>query len=71
MKKGRIEEIFDKARFADNPEEYKIFYRDFERILEKTLSEFFIESEGFKKIPVSRIVKIERNNTVLFEKRKE
>ena len=68
MKKGRIEEIFNKARFADNPEEYKIFYRDFERILEKTLSEFFTESEGFEKIPVSRIVKIERNNTVLFEK---
>lgn len=71
MKKGRIEEIFNKARFADNPGEYKIFYRDFEKILVKTLPEFFTESEGFEKIPVSRIVKIERNNTVLFEKIKE
>ena len=71
MKKGQIEEIFNKARFADNPEEYKIFYRDFKNILEKTLPEFFTESQGFEKIPVSRIVRIERNNTVLFEKRKE
>lgn len=40
MKKGTIEEIFSRAKFADNPNEYKVFYRDFERIVEKTLPEF-------------------------------
>ncbi len=29
-KKGVIEEIFSKARFADDTKAYKIFYRDFE-----------------------------------------
>ncbi len=70
MKKGTIEEIFSKAKFADNPNEYKIFYRDFERIVEKPLPEFIKESNNFQTIPVSRIERIETRNTILFEKRK-
>ena len=71
MKKGRIEEIFSKARFSDNPHNYKIFYRDFERIVEKTLPEFIKESQNFQTIPISRIEKIETDNTILFEKKKQ
>ncbi|QUC65687.1 DUF504 domain-containing protein [Nitrosopumilus sp. K4] len=71
MKKGVIEEIFSKAQFADNPSEYKIYYRDFERITETTLPNFIKESDNFQTIPISRIEKIERNDTVLFEKKKE
>ncbi len=70
MKKGIIEEIFSKAKFADNPNEYKIFYRDFERIVEKTLPEFIKESNDFQTIPISRIERIETKNTVLFEKKR-
>ena len=70
MKKGAIEEIFSKAQFADNPSEYKIFYRDFEKIIETTLPKFIKESDNFQTIPRSRIEKIERNNTVLYEKKR-
>ncbi len=70
MRKGVIEEIFSKAKFADNPAEYKIFYRDFERIIETTLPEFIKQSDNFQTIPISRIERIERNDTVLFEKKR-
>lgn len=71
MKKGIIEEIFSKARYADNPNEYKVVYRDFERRVEKTLPQFILESNNFQTIPISRIERIERNNTILFEKKKQ
>ena len=67
-KKGVIEEIFSKARFGNKAETYKIFYRDFEKIIEVTLPEFIKVSENFEIIPISRIEKITKNNTVLFEK---
>jgi len=67
-KKGVINEIFSKARFGNEVETYKIFYRDFEKIIEITLPEFIKVSENFETIPISRIEKITKNNTVLFEK---
>ena len=70
MKKGIIEEIFSKAKFADNPNDYKIFYRNFERIIKKTLPEFIKESNNFQTIPISRIEKIKTKNTILFEKKR-
>jgi len=42
VKKGIIEEIFSKARFADDPRSYKVIYRDFETLREVTLSDFII-----------------------------
>lgn len=71
MKKGVIEEVFSKAMFSDNPDKYKIFYRDFEDIIVKTLPDFIKESNNFQTIPISRIEKIERNNSILFEKKKK
>ena len=67
-KKGVIEEIFSKAMFADDSKEYKISYRDFERVIEVTLPEFLIISENLETLPISRIKKIKKNNTILFEK---
>jgi len=67
-KKGVINEIFSKARFGNEAETYKIFYRDFEKIIVVTLPEFIKVSENFETIPVGRIKKITKNNTILFEK---
>ncbi len=71
VKKGTIKEIFSKALFADNPESYKIYYRDFENVKETTLTEFIKESNNFQIIPISRIEKIMKNGTILFEKRRK
>ena len=68
MKKGIIEEIFSKAKFGNETEIYFVSYRDFETVKEISLPEFIQESENFQKIPISRITKIRKNNTVLFEK---
>jgi len=68
VKKGKIQEIFSKAKFAEDIESYYVAYRDFQRIKEIKLLEFIKESENFSKIPISRIVKIKKNNTILFEK---
>jgi hypothetical protein len=67
-KKGIIEEIFSKAKFANETNLYYVSYRDFERVREVELQEFIEESENFQKIPSSRITKIRKNNTILFEK---
>jgi len=67
-KKGIVDEIFSKARFGNEIETYKIFYRDFEKIIETTLLEFIKRSENFEIIPVGRIEKITKNDKILFEK---
>jgi len=68
-KKGIIEEILSKAIFADNPDTYQIFYRDFERVKKTTLTEFIKESNNFQNIPISRIEAIKKNHRILFEKK--
>ena len=70
-KKGIVEEIFSKALFADEAKLYKIFYRDFDRIVETTMPEFLKESDNFQTIPINRIKKIMKSGTVLFEKNGE
>ena len=69
VKKGVIEEIFSKAKFVNEAESYFVSYRDLQSIKEITLPKFVQESENFQKIPISRITKIRKNNTVLFEKK--
>ena len=68
VRNGQIEEIFSKALFADESRQYKIFYQNFERMREVTLPEFLIQSNNFQIIPINRINKIKKSNTVLFEK---
>jgi len=70
-KKGVIKEIFSKAQFADEPELYKIFYRDFDVLREVTLPEFIVESNNFETIPMTRIEMIKKGNEILFKKSKK
>ncbi len=70
VKKGKIEEIFSKARFADDPNTYKVFFRDFDIIKEVTLLDFIIESNNFETIPITRIEMIKKDDKILFEKSK-
>jgi len=70
VKKGKIEEIFSKARFADDPNTYKVFFRDFDIIREVTLPNFIIESNNFETIPITRIEMIKKDDKILFEKLK-
>lgn len=67
-KKGIIEEIFSKAKFADDPISYRVFYRDFDSIRELTLPDFLKESNYFETIPITRIQLIKKNNKILFRK---
>jgi len=69
-KKGKIEEIFSKARFADEASLYKIVFRDFETLRELTLPDFIIESNNFEIIPVNRIELIKKGVNILFKKSK-
>ncbi len=70
VKKGKIEEIFSKARFADDPNTYKVFFRDFDIIREVTLPDFIVESNTFETIPITRIKMIKKDDKILFEKLK-
>lgn len=69
-KKGKIEEIFSKARFADEASLYKIVFRDFEILRELTLPDFIVESNNFETIPVTRIELIKKGDNILFKKSK-
>ena len=68
MTKGIVEEIFSKAIHHNNPKEYSIFYRNFEKIIKVNLLEFMEISNNFQTIPASRIERITKNNRTLFER---
>ena len=44
VKKGKLEEIFSKARFVGDPNSYKIVYRDFEKFRKISIPEFLLLS---------------------------
>jgi hypothetical protein len=67
-RKGRLEEIFSKALYADDAALYSVSYRDFENIVEATLQEFVELSEYFQVIPQSRIVLVKKGHQVLYRK---
>lgn len=67
-KKGKLEEIFSKALYADNPDLYLVIYRDFHSLIEVPLSEFVKISENFEVIPSSRIFSVRKENQVLYHK---
>jgi uncharacterized protein (UPF0248 family) len=67
-RKGRLQEIFSKALYADDPSLYFVSYRDFENVVEVPLQEFLRLSENFTVIPQSRIVKIRREGLALYRK---
>ena len=67
-RKGKLEEIFSKALYADNPDFYSVSYRDFDSIVEAPLSEFIRVSENFELIPGTRIFSVRKGSTVLYSK---
>jgi uncharacterized protein (UPF0248 family) len=68
LTKGKIKEIISKAKFSDNMADYKIVYRDFERLVELRLDDFLKMSNNFETIPMSRIQIIKKKNKILFQK---
>lgn len=68
MTKGKIKEIISKAKFGDGVSDYKIVYRDFEKLIEVSLGEFLKISDNFEVIPMSRIQIIKKKNKILFQK---
>ena len=68
VKKGKIEEIFSKALYADNPLDYIVIYRDFENFKKVNLKEFVLLSEHFQLIPATRIIKILKGNETIYQK---
>lgn len=67
-KKGKIEEIFSKALYADNPSNYFVVYRDFENFKQVNLMDFITLSENFQLIPITRIIKIQKGKKILYQK---
>ena len=69
-KKGRLEEIFSKAIYSDDPKLYSVCYRNFDSVLEISLSEFVKASENFELIPASRVMRVTKDGKVLYSKKK-
>jgi predicted signal transduction protein with EAL and GGDEF domain len=67
-RKGRLQEIFSKALYADNPDLYSVSYRDFSSIVEVPLLEFINISENFELIPSNRVLLVRKERQVLYRK---
>jgi hypothetical protein len=67
-RKGRLDEIFSKALYADDATLYSVSYRDFENIVEVPLPEFVKLSENFTVIPQTRILLVRKHEQVLYHK---
>jgi predicted signal transduction protein with EAL and GGDEF domain len=67
-RKGRLQEIFSKALYADNPDLYSVSYRDFSSIVEVPLLEFINISENFELIPSNRVLLVRKERQVLYHK---
>ena len=67
-KKGRLEEIFSKAKYADDPRRYSVSYRDFQSIVQVPLLDFLELSENFELIPANRIVVVSKEGKVIYRK---
>jgi hypothetical protein len=67
-RKGKLEEIFSKALYADDPSLYSVSYRDFETIAQVSLLEFLNLSENFELIPANRIIIVSRDGKELYRK---
>lgn len=67
-RKGRLEEIFSKAIYSDDPRLYTVSYRDFELVVQLPLLEFLKLSENFELIPANRIVVVCKEGKVIYRK---
>jgi len=67
-RKGRLDEIFSKALYADDAALYSVSYRDFDTIVEVPLPEFVELSENFQVIPQNRIMLVRKSGQVLYRR---
>ncbi|WP_174448094.1 DUF504 domain-containing protein [Conexivisphaera calida] len=67
-RKGLLEEVLSRALHADDPELYTVIFRDMDSLREMGLPEFMVESEGFSRIPASRIVEIRRIGVTVYRR---
>lgn len=67
-RKGRLDEIFSKALYADDAALYSVSYRDFDSIVEVPLPEFVELSENFQVIPQNRIMLVKKSGQVLYRR---
>ena len=67
-KKGRLEEIFSKAIYSDDPRLYSVYYRDFDSFVKVSLPEFVKLSQNFQLIPAHRVMTITREGKMLYSK---
>ena len=67
-RKGKLEEIFSNALYADDPSLYSVSYRDFESVVQVSLLEFLDLSENFELIPANRIIIVSRDGKELYRK---
>jgi hypothetical protein len=67
-RKGRLDEIFSKALYADDVALYSVSYRDFEDIVEVSLPEFVKLSKNFEVVPQNRIVFVKKSGQILYRK---
>jgi hypothetical protein len=67
-RKGRLDEIFSKALYADDAALYSVSYRDFESIVKVSLPKFVELSENFEVIPQNRIVLVKKDDQILYRK---
>lgn len=66
--KGKISEIFSKARFSDDISLYTVEYRDMDDLKEISLSDYLERKETDDPIPEHRIQCIKRSGIILYEK---
>ncbi len=67
-RKGKLAEIFSKARYADNPNSYIVGYLDYATIIEITFPEFIKLSDNFEIIPITRIHYVKKGTNILYSK---
>ena len=67
-RKGKLAEIFSKAKYADNSNLYAVGYLDFGVIKQIPLPEFIKISDNFETIPITRIRYIMKGDRVLYSK---
>jgi uncharacterized protein (UPF0248 family) len=67
-KKGRLEEIFSKALYSDDPKLYSVYYRDCDSFVKVSLPEFVKLSQNFELIPAHRVMTITKDGKTLYSK---
>ncbi len=67
-RKGKLDEVFSKALYADDATLYYVSYRDFDKVVEVSLPEFIELSENFEVIPQNRILLVKKGDQILYSK---